>query len=744
MTVKLRLVLAFAILILMSLIIGLSALKQISEINGSLSFVVQDRVPKVLQLEEINMRRAINERDIARLILARDESERQDSLKLIKEAMEQNRLSYEQLSKTITSKQGVINLEAVLKLRKEQSGNNVEMLALVSAGKQEEALAMFMSEKVRKTSTDYGLALQTFTNYQIKASEQSADEGQKAAESATFVTISILIISLIIGIFFFLWIMRVVVRPVVEMQQAMQAVVLSGQFNKQLTVLNQDEIGMSVQALNELLKSMQHAVADANSTVGALAQGDFSKRIERQYVGDLDSLKNGINASADNVTKVMRELGRVMQALKAGQFNVKVDASAEGEYRTMLTNTSEAMTTINSVIGNINKVMEAMQNGQFQQRVSVEARGELDLMKQRINGSMEELNEAMQEIIRVVVAQSEGDLTHVIQAHYHGDLETLKKAVNHTAEKLVEVVAKAVDASNIVSVAAEEVSRGSSDLSSRVQEQAAALEQTSATMDEMNSAVQANTENAQQAANVAKDVQKRAHDGSEVMQQTIEAMNSIQESSHKIADIVTLIDGIAFQTNLLALNAAVEAARAGDHGRGFAVVAGEVRALAQKSADAAKDIKTLIDESVSRISHGTQLASQSGEMLNTINQSIDSVTQMVGQIAGASAEQAHGVTQVHQAISQIDQVTQQNAALVEQTTSAAESMMDQSIVLREDMAFFKTGVSSTSATQQRAKPRTVAPTAGLPKAKSAIKKVAQPGVKTLANKSSVDDSWDDF
>ena len=258
------------------------------------------------------------------------------------------------------------------------------------------------------------------------------------------------------------------------------------------------------------------------------------------------------------------------------------------------------------------------------------------------------------------------------------------------------------------------------------------MEETSATMDEMNSAVQANTENAQQAARVAEDVQKRANDGSRVMQQTIEAMNAIQESSHKIADIVSLIDGIAFQTNLLALNAAVEAARAGDHGRGFAVVAGEVRALAQKSAEAAKDIKTLIDESVTRIDQGTQLASQSGEMLNTINQSIDSVTQMVSQIARASAEQANGVTQVHEAISQIDQVTQQNAALVEETTAAAESMSEQSMVLREDMAFFNTGRSS--GTVRRTKAKLSAP-AALPKPKAALPKV---------NKATSFEQWSDF
>lgn len=510
----------------------------------------------------------------------------------------------------------------------------------------------------------------------------------------TFLVIVLLLAGLVI--LATLKILRSILNPVNQLKTAMETVVRTGEFRHNAKIDQQDEIGQMGKAFNNLLESMQNAIGDANATVGALAQGDFSKRIERQYVGDFDMLKEGINGSADNVTNVMRELSRVMQALHEGQFNVEVNTNAQGEYHSMLKNTAEAMALINGVVGNINKVMDAMQQGEFQQRVSVDARGELDLMKQRINNSMQDLDSAMSEITRVVVAQSDGDLTNSISTEYKGGLETLKQAVNISAEKLVEVVSKAVDASNIVSSAAKEVSQGSADLSRSVQQQAAALEQTSATMDEMNSAVQNNTENARQTAKVAQEVQTKASEGATVMQQTIVAMNSIQESSHKISDIVLLIDGIAFQTNLLALNAAVEAARAGDHGRGFAVVAGEVRALAQKSAEAAKDIKGLIDESVTRIDEGTKLASQSGEVLQGITQSVDEVADMIGQIAQASSEQSEGIKQVHNAIAQIDGVTQQNAGLVEETNAASESLSDQARLLQEDMAFFNTGKSVSS------------------------------------------------
>ena len=304
------------------------------------------------------------------------------------------------------------------------------------------------------------------------------------------------------------------------------------------------------------------------------------------------------------------------------------------------------------------------------------------------------LEKAIDESAKVLASIANGDLSLRVQGQYDGNLGNLTAAINTTANKLAEVVSSVVETAQIVSSNAAQVSQGANDLSGRVQQQSSSLEQASSTMTRMNNAVGENTQQAQQAATKAQSVRAQADEGAAVMRQTIAAMSAIRESSHKISDIVSLIDGIAFQTNLLALNAAVEAARACEHGRGFAVVAGEVRALAQKSADAAKDIKTLIDDSVNRIEAGTQLADKSGEMLGGITHAIEQVATMIEEIATASNEQSVGIGQVHLAISDIDRITQENSSLVEETSAAAESLNTEAGQLKNSMSFFNTGSSN--------------------------------------------------
>ena len=516
----------------------------------------------------------------------------------------------------------------------------------------------------------------------------------RVAQANQHLILVLFIISLLFLVFVWLYvtvIQRGIRAPLESIVARIIDIARTANFKQQIAYNAQDEIGDAARALNCLLAEINQGLTEAKRVVSAVAQADFNQRMTDNYVGDLEELKTGVNASANSVSFMMGELEKVMQGLNSGKFDVHMDAKVPQAFRGLV---ETALKSINDVITDINIVMTQMNIGDFNARVNADASGDLLTMKDNINSAMDRLAMAVSGISNIVIGQANGDLTQECTAEFKGQLKDLQNAINQSSSKLKEIVSQAVEASNIVSEAAGQVSQGSSDLSGRVQEQAAALEQTSSTMNEMATAVQANTANAHKVAELTRQVKNQSTDGVAVMQQTINAMQSIRESSSKIADIVTLIDSIAFQTNLLALNAAVEAARAGEHGRGFAVVASEVRALAGKSADAAKDIKGLIEDSVNRIHAGTQLADKSGEMLNGITASIEQVAGMIEHIADASKEQTIGINQVHKAMADIDKVTQENAALVEETTAAAESLSTEANNLRHSMAFFKTGTAT--------------------------------------------------
>jgi methyl-accepting chemotaxis protein len=289
-----------------------------------------------------------------------------------------------------------------------------------------------------------------------------------------------------------------------------------------------------------------------------------------------------------------------------------------------------------------------------------------------------------------------GDLAVRIELR-PGDESSLMANLKRMQDSLVGVVSRVRDNADSVSSASTQIAQGNQDLSSRTEEQASALQQTASSMEQLSAAVRHNAENATQANQLARGSCTLAEKGGQVVAQVVETMRGINDSGRRIADIIGVIDGIAFQTNILALNAAVEAARAGEQGRGFAVVAGEVRLLAQRSAEAAKEIKSLITASVERVEQGTVLVDQAGATMNEVVASIHRVTDLIGEITAASSEQSEGVAQVGQAVNQMDQTTQQNAALVEESAAAAESLKQQAGQLVQTVAVFRLSANAAAA-----------------------------------------------
>ena len=294
--------------------------------------------------------------------------------------------------------------------------------------------------------------------------------------------------------------------------------------------------------------------------------------------------------------------------------------------------------------------------------------------------------------VRVSQAVAGGDLTVATEVRGKDEIAQLLNALYGMQMSLSRVVSNVRSNANSVAAASSEIAHGNNDLSARTEQQASALEETSASMEELNSTVQANADNARQANQLAVNASTVAVQGGDVVAEVVATMKGINDSSRKISDIIGVIDGIAFQTNILALNAAVEAARAGEQGRGFAVVASEVRSLAQRSAEAAKEIKTLIHasvERVERVEQGTTLVDKAGATMTEVVSAIRRVTDIVGEISAASSEQSAGVAQVGEAVTQMDQATQQNAALVEQSAAAADSLKVQAQQLVDAVAVFR-------------------------------------------------------
>ncbi|QGG81288.1 chemotaxis protein [Litorivicinus lipolyticus] len=387
----------------------------------------------------------------------------------------------------------------------------------------------------------------------------------------------------------------------------------------------------------------------------------------------------------------------------------------------------------------IESIVGQASNGNLSARIAEHDKdGFMLTLAQGVNKMAESAEAIVGETNTVMSAMAAGDLTQRITSNFEGQFGELATNVNQTIAQMTSTIEQILQSSEQIRAGAEEIAQGNSDLSHRTEEQASSLEETASSMEEMTGLVRQTAENARNVNELASGVRDDAAAGGDVVKKAVDAMGAISESSKQISDIITVIDEIAFQTNLLALNAAVEAARAGEQGRGFAVVAGEVRSLAQRSAEAAKEIKDLIRDSSNKVSDGTQLVNQSGETLQSLVTSIATVADRVAEITRAADEQSSGIEQVNTAISQMDEMTQQNAALVEQASAAGENMAEQARQMVAAANVFK--VDGSGGTGART-PAQVTPAP--PRVQPKPAPVSSPS-RHDAHSVSDDDEWDEF
>ena len=388
----------------------------------------------------------------------------------------------------------------------------------------------------------------------------------------------------------------------------------------------------------------------------------------------------------------------------------------------------------------LEKLIEAAVAGDLEQRIDTSTyTGFMKGLGDQVNSMMQAVVDPIRESTRVIQGLAEGDLTKTMTGEYQGEFAVLRDALNDSMAKLQSMVSEITQSAGSISSGAGEISHGNTDLSQRTEEQASSIEETASTMEQMTSVVKQNADNARQANQLASGARQQAEKGGEVVSKAITAMSEINASSKKIEDIISVIDEIAFQTNLLALNAAVEAARAGEQGRGFAVVAGEVRSLAQRSAAAAKEIKGLIKDSVGKVDEGSRLVDESGTTLEEIVVASKKVSDIIAEIAAAGQEQATGIDQINKAITQLESVTQQNAALVEEAAAASESMANQSVGLQQLVGQF---TIAESYMEQGSAP--VPKRAAAPQPTAARRPAAPAASRTRSAPQSGGDEWEEF
>jgi len=602
------------------------------------------------------------------------------------------------LEKVIHSDKGKEILGRLKSARETYVTEQNRFIELVKAGKSAELVAL-MQGGLRTAQTSYIGVADELIKHQAELMYKMGKETAESVNGAIRLVVILGVLASLLTLFFSWFITRSITGPITKAVAAADAVA-AGKLDVAIDSSARDETGRLLASMSKMQDTLQGFVAAQSEMKRQHEAGTISYRIDDKRFcgsyGDMARMTNELVAA--HIAVKMRVIEVVSEYAK-GNLSPDMD-KLPGEKAQITAVIDGVKANLQGIAAQIQTLVDAAGHGDYAMRGDeVKFDHEFRRMVAGLNQLMQTSEAALSDVGRVLGAVAKGDLTEKISNDYQGMLGRLKDDSNKTVENLTEIVNQIKDASETINTASSEISQGNTDLSQRTEEQASSLEETASSMEELTSTVKQNAENARQANQLAVGASDVAMKGGEVVRQVVTTMSGISESSKKIADIIGTIDGIAFQTNILALNAAVEAARAGEQGRGFAVVATEVRNLAQRSANAAKEIKALIEDSVGRVDAGSRLVDEAGQTMDEIVSSVKRVTDIMAEITAASQEQSSGIEQVNHAITQMDQVTQQNAALVEEAAAAAESMQEQAGNLLQAVSQFT--LSGAAQTERR-------------------------------------------
>lgn len=657
--------------------------------NSQLQTIYNDRLIPSQQLSAIQGNNFESRIKINAALTFKDQSQSFVS-KIQENLVENDKIWAAYLATTLTSEEKVLANKFSVDRQTYQNQVVTPAIELIKNDNNAE-LEKLISEKLRPLFDVIDEDINKLLELQITASKIDYEAAQSRYNTILISSLVMLFLGLAGSIFLGLAIVRGLTNSINNAKDV--AIAIShGNLNSRISIESDDEVSVLLRAM----QSMQNTLVSFTDAQQAVQkkhnEGWISEQIDTtQFKGSYGEMARSINELVQSHIAVKMHIVDVVTDYAKGNFIRNID-SLPGEKAKITKAISDVKTALLAINTEIESIAESGARGDFSKRANA---NNFDFMFKSMLTNLNMLvgtcDTGFNDVLRVANALANGDLTQSITKDYPGVFGQVKDGINATAENLKTIMSEIKETTEVISSVAKEISSGNNDLSHRTEEQAASLEETAASMHELTSTVAHNSENARQANELAVGASQTANKGVSVVQDVVSTMDNINESSLRIVDIISVIDDIAFQTNILALNAAVEAARAGEQGKGFAVVATEVRNLAQRAANAAGEIKRLINDSVERVSGGSRQVAEAGKTMQDIVDAISKVTSIISEIASASEQQNAGIAQVGQAISSMDEVTQQNAALVEEVAATAESLESQTSHLAQEMSHFKTG-----------------------------------------------------